>query len=143
MTHRDFGIDKLSRAEAEFINSKIIEFNASRVPFTQDEPFVNVAFALRGKDQDLIGGIQAQMYCWRCLYIDVLWVSESHQRRGYGAALLQRVEDEARQMGCSLAHLDTFDFQAKDFYLRQGYEVFGLLEDCPPRHKRFFLKKRL
>ncbi|PPE03578.1 hypothetical protein HCUR_00960 [Holospora curviuscula] len=26
----------------------------------------------------------------------------------------------------------TFDFQVKDFYLKQGYEIFGVLEDCPP-----------
>ena len=46
-------------------------------------------------------------------------------------------------MGCTLSHLDTFDFQAKDFYLTKGYEIFGELENCPPGHKRIFLKKYL
>ncbi|GIO85145.1 hypothetical protein J25TS5_20770 [Paenibacillus faecis] len=35
--------------------------------------------------------------------------------------------------GAKLIHLDTHDFQAPDFYLKQGYEVFGLLEDIPLR----------
>jgi hypothetical protein len=38
-------------------------------------------------------------------------------------------------------HLDTFDFQAKDFYVKHGYEVFGVLEDCPEGHVRYFMKK--
>jgi hypothetical protein len=41
------------------------------------------------------------------------------------------------------AHLDTFDFQAEAFYLKGGYEMFGILDDCPPGHKRFFLRKTL
>ena len=28
--------------------------------------------------------------------------------------------------------LDTFDWQAESFYLRQGYTVYGRLPDCPP-----------
>ena len=60
-----------------------------------------------------------------------------------GSLLLERVEKEAQAMGVSLSHLDTFDFQAKDFYLKHGYEIFGVLENCPPGHNRFYLKKSL
>ena len=41
-------------------------------------------------------------------------------------------EEEAKAMGATLVHLDTFDWQAKDFYLKHGYEIFGVLDDCPP-----------
>jgi hypothetical protein len=44
--------------------------------------------------------------------------------------------------GCHSARLDTFSFQAPEFYRRMGYEVFGVL-DYPPDHKRIFLKKQL
>ena len=46
-----------------------------------------------------------------------------------------------REKGCHLIHLDTFDFQAKDFYIKHGYEVFGVLDECPKKHKRYYLKK--
>jgi GNAT superfamily N-acetyltransferase len=75
------------------------------------------------------------------LCIEVLWVTEKYRGKGLGSQLLQAVENEARRMGCGLAHLDTFDFQAKLFYLKHGYEIFGELNDCPPGHKRFFFKK--
>jgi hypothetical protein len=39
--------------------------------------------------------------------------------------------------------LDTFDFQVKAFYEKLGYELFGILDDCPPGHRRYFLKKAL
>ena len=48
-----------------------------------------------------------------------------------------------KKLGATLAHLDTFDFQAKDFYLKHGYEVFGILDDCPKGHKRYYMKKVL
>ncbi len=52
-----------------------------------------------------------------------------------GAILLNKIETEAKAKGCYLIHLDTFDFQAKDFYLKNGYEIFGVIENCPPNHK--------
>ena len=60
---------------------------------------------------------------------------------GYGSILLKEVEKIAKEKGCYLIHLDTFDFQAKDFYVKHGYEVFGVLDNCPPGHKRYFMKK--
>jgi hypothetical protein len=41
------------------------------------------------------------------------------------------------------AYLDTFSFQAPDFYKKLGYEVFGELQDFPHGHQRYFMKKRL
>ena len=61
------------------------------------------------------------------------------RRQGLGAELLRRAEDEARARGCVGAHLDTFSFQARGFYEKQGYALFGTIPDCPPGHARFFL----
>jgi len=46
-------------------------------------------------------------------------------------------------MGATLAHLDTFDFQAKDFYIKNSYKIFGVLENCPAGHKRYYFSKSL
>jgi len=47
----------------------------------------------------------------------------------------------AMRRGCSGAWLDAFSFQARGFYEKLGYAVFGSIEDYPPGHSRFFLKK--
>ena len=81
------------------------------------------------------------MYCWGCVYIDTLWVDEKYRNKNIGTQLLISVENEARIKDAHLIHLDTFDFQAKEFYLKVGYDVFGKLEDCPLNHIRYFMKK--
>lgn len=75
------------------------------------------------------------------LMADVLWIDEKYRHLGYGSKLIKKVENDAIEQGYHLAHLDTFDFQAKEFYLKQGYDVFGELENCPEGHKRFYLRK--
>jgi len=57
--------------------------------------------------------------------------------------LLQHVEALAKGSGCYLSQLDTFDFQAQDFYLKHDYIVFGVLENAPKGHRRFYMKKDL
>jgi ribosomal protein S18 acetylase RimI-like enzyme len=76
------------------------------------------------------------------LFVDNLWVHAAFRRRGIGHQLLLAAERRALAAGCHSAGLDTWSFQAPDFYRRLGYEVFGTL-DYPPDHQRLFLKKCL
>jgi len=77
------------------------------------------------------------------LHVDMLFVPQSLRRTGLGSRLMQQAEDEAVRRGCHGSYLDTFDFQARGFYERIGYSVFGQIDDMPPGHARFFLRKSL
>lgn len=59
------------------------------------------------------------------------------------AGLLAQAEQQALAAGARGVLLDTFDWQAEGFYLRQGYTVFGRLDDYPPGHQRIYLRKSL
>ena len=131
-----------TKEEAEFIDNKLGEFNRSQVPATQAQTGGLRNYIIKDRET-IIAGIASRIYRWGVLYIEVLFVDENHRHKGLGTTLLQKVEQEAKEMGASLAHLDTYDFQALDFYLKHGYEVFGVLDDCPKDHKRYYLKKRL
>ena len=109
---------------------------------TGDGKFQRLCFVLRAPDQEIVGGVMAEMY-WGWLHIDLLWVKEELRGRGYGHCLLTLAEQEARQRGAKNAYLDTFSFQALDFYEQHGYQVFGELPDFPPGHQRHFLTKQL
>ncbi|MBS0287494.1 MAG: GNAT family N-acetyltransferase [Proteobacteria bacterium] len=127
--------------EAEKIHEKIDAFNANQLSFNGN---VEVLKDYIFKDNDvIIAGIRSCFYLGECLSINVLFVDEKYRHNGLGTLLLNKVENEAKAMGAKLVHLDTFDFQAKDFYLKHGYEIFGVLEDCPKGHKRYYLKKIL
>jgi GNAT superfamily N-acetyltransferase len=80
---------------------------------------------------------------WNWLHVGLFWVAEALRGSGYGRRLLAAIEQVARERGCRYAHLDTFSYQARPFYETLGYEVFGQLDDYPPGHKRFFMKKVL
>lgn len=49
-------------------------------------------------------------------------------------------EEQRRRWGRPAA---TFSFQALDFYLGLGFEVFGEIKDHPEGGRRYFLSKRL
>lgn len=132
-----------SGKDMTFICDKLVEFNLKQVPKTQEKEFVNIIKKILDEDNNIIAGCYAKMYCWNVIYIDILWVDERYRKHGLGSKLLEEIEKIAKEQNCSLIHLDTFDFQAKDFYLRQGYEVFGVLEDCPQNHCRYYLKKKV
>ena len=128
--------------EIKILDEYLFSFNNSKVPFTQSPKLVLQNYAIKEKGK-IIAGIKAVTYCWGILYIEMLFVNEEYRGQNFGSQLLNKVESEAKAIGSSLSHLDTFDFQAKDFYIKAGYEVFGILEDCPPGHKRYYLKKKL
>lgn len=127
--------------ESELIVDKIVEYNLSKVPIIQESSFIWINRVIADTYGDIIAGINSKMYCWNCLYIDVLWVKEEHRKKGLGSKILNEIEKVAKDKGCYLIHLDTFDFQAKDFYLKHGYDIFGILDECPQKHKRYFMKK--
>lgn len=126
--------------EAEILNERIDIFNSKQLSFQgKVEDLRN--YVIKDKE-NIIAGIRICLYLNECMFISVLFVDERYRGKGLGTWLLTHVEEKAKSLGIKLAHLDTFDF-SKDFYLTQGYEVFGVLDDCPKGHKRYYLKKCL
>ncbi|MGD8850740.1 MAG: GNAT family N-acetyltransferase [Anaerolineales bacterium] len=107
-----------------------------------DNHFRRLCFVLQGSDNEILGGVIAETY-WEWLYIDLLWVETELRGRGYGHQLLDIVENEAQKFGAKNVYLDTFSFQAPGFYEQHGYQVFGELQDFPPGHTRYFMRKEL
>ena len=107
-----------------------------------DNNFQRFCYVLKDSDEEVVGGVLGEVY-WDWLYIDLLWVKDELRGRGHGHRLLTRAEDEAREQGAKNAYLDTFSFQAPDFYKDHGYQVFGELQDFPPGYQRYFYTKQL
>jgi GNAT superfamily N-acetyltransferase len=97
---------------------------------------------LRDDNGAIVGGAMCETR-WQWLYVDRLWISDSFRGGGFGSAVLKAAEDEARRRGCTKAYLDTLSFQARPFYEKLGWSVFGTQEDYPPGLTRYFLQKDL
>ncbi len=119
----------------------LVEFNHSRIGKPETYRPLAILLSEPGSDEIMGGlhGVTAFSYLW----IDLLFVPESMRGTGIGRKLMAEAEGEAVRRGCHAAALDTFSFQARGFYERLGYSVFGTLDDCPPGHRRFYLTKRL
>lgn len=100
-----------------------------------------LTLALR-QDGAFIGGLTGQTFMgW--LSVDGLWVASAYRRLGHATALLARAEAEARARGATDCVLDTFSFQAPDFYRKLGYREFARLDGFPAGHCRHYLTKSL
>ena len=131
--------DKPEQSAWGIIGRGISDYNRQQAG---DDKAQRLCFVLYAPDQEIVGGVVGATY-WGWLYIDLLWVKDELRGRGYGHRLLTHAEEEARQRGAKHAYLDTFSFQAPDFYRQHGYQVFGELADFPPGHQRYFLTKQL
>lgn len=91
---------------------------------------------------ELSGGLSAVIF-GNWLHVDVLWVDAAERGKGLGSKILAAAEQEAIQRECTGSTLDTYSFQALDFYLKHGYSQFGQLEGYAGRYTRHYLQKRL
>jgi GNAT superfamily N-acetyltransferase len=101
-----------------------------------------VTFFLKADSGEIQGGLLGHIWGgW--LEIHLVWIAHPLRGQNHGSALLAEAEKLAIARGCHSAYLDTFSFQAPEFYQKQGYQVYGVLEDCPTGHRRLYLRKSL
>lgn len=101
-----------------------------------------VAIVIRDDAGAIIGGLWGRTgYRW--LFVEYLALPPEARGQGQGRALMAATEAEARRLDCIGVWLDTYSFQARGFYEKLGYHVFGQIDDYPPGAARFFLSKRL
>lgn len=105
-----------------------------------DYTYAKLAVLARGADGELLGGAEGDLL-WDWLHIQTLWVRPELQGHGVGSALLARLEAAAEARGVARFHLETTSFQARAFYERHGYAVFGVLEGKPAGHTWYYMKK--
>jgi GNAT superfamily N-acetyltransferase len=121
------------------VRNGLMAFNESQAGPAQVDRF---AVYLRDADDTIQGGLVG-FFAWQWMSVDWLWVSDSLRGQGHGSALLREAESLARSVGCVGAKLDTYEFQAKPFYQKHGYSVFGVLEGYPANTRTYYLQKSL
>ena len=125
--------------DLEFMEQRIIAYNY-RAAAADDGR--GLACFVRDDQGHMLAGITG--YTWAGMAeIEFLWVDERLRGQGIGARLLAAVEAEARLRGCERIIVSTYSFQAPQFYQSQGYAVMGQINDCPPGHINYWLKKEL
>src|SRR5262249_43552925 len=128
-----------SEETLDLIRASMRRHTESCVPW---ETYDDLAILARDDDGSLIGAALGETgRGW--LHVSVCWVDERSRGRDIGTKLMHAMEAEAIRRGCHSAYLNTFSYQARPFYEKLGYEVFGTLQDYPMGCQRFFMRKRL
>lgn len=95
------------------------------------------------ESDEILGGLSAYTF-GSYLSIALFWVSEGLRGQGVGKALLASTELEAMKRGCTASLVDTFDFQAEGFYVKQGYTPYARLSGgFDNRSTRIYFFKQL
>jgi GNAT superfamily N-acetyltransferase len=131
--------DRVAPEDVAFIEERINEFNFDATGYRDGR---ELACILREDGGEIVAGLTGYTWGGYCR-VSFLWVAEPYRRAGLGRALLHAAEDEARERGCALVHLDTHDFQAPRFYERLGYEAIGRCDDVPAGYGQTWYRKRL
>ena len=138
----NFSIEECSNSDYMQLSRGITNFNLQHLPANADKHLMSLGYVARVKGK-LVGGVVGKLLLGQNLSIDILWVIDEFRHKGVGSRLLSTLEENAKRYGSSLAVVDTFDFQALDFYKKQGYTVFGELKDSPYKgNVRYYLFKQ-
>jgi GNAT superfamily N-acetyltransferase len=87
------------------IIKRLIAFNACAVGKAKYKSFT---VTLR-QGKEIVGGLTGSTWMgW--LFIDLLWIADKYRGKGYGKALMDKAEAEARKRGAMNVFLNTFDF---------------------------------
>ncbi|WP_420233492.1 GNAT family N-acetyltransferase [Pseudomonas sp. ABY48] len=139
MTLRIERTDTPTEQERQAILAPLRAYNTAKTGGSAPEL---VAWLVRDEQDEIVGGLYGRVF-FRWLYIELLVVPEQARGQGTGSTLMQMAEELAREKNCVGIWLDTFDFQAPEFYRRHGFTEVGQIGDYPPGHQRFFFQKRL
>jgi GNAT superfamily N-acetyltransferase len=133
-------LDAADPTDVDFIFDGLRQYNEQFHPIDHRSLYVFI----RDEAGVLVGGLLGDTY-WGWLSINIVWIEERYRGQGYGQRLLAVAEEEARRRGCVHVHLDTLSFQARPFYEKLGYRVYGTLEDFPAggEHERYYMTKDL
>lgn len=129
----------LSPETLGLIQSGMRRHTESCVPWDE---YTDLIILARADEGEVIGAALGETgRGW--LHLSIVWVDERFRGRQLGGQLVRAAESEALRRGCGAVYLNTFSYQAKPFYEKLGYAVFGTLEDYPQGHQLFFMSKRL
>jgi GNAT superfamily N-acetyltransferase len=72
-----------------------------------------------------------------------IWLPESERKHGLGSALLREFEAAALARHCRFAYLETWTFQAREFYEKSGYKVVLEISGFADSLSKFTMTKQL
>jgi ribosomal protein S18 acetylase RimI-like enzyme len=90
----------------------------------------------------IVGGIAGKIEVFDYLHINLIYVEEEYRGKDIGTRLVKKMEEYAKQNNLNAITLSTLSTQAKCFYVKLGYEIYGQFTDKKTNITRYnFIKQ--
>lgn len=125
--------------KAQEIGNLIRAYNRSKREEAESKP---LNLYVEDEKGNLMAGLVAETF-GNWLEIEYLFVKEELRGQGIGSKLLEQAENEAKKRNCQFAFVNTYQFQAPDFYKSHGYKEVFTLQNYPYTGQRYYYQKDL
>lgn len=131
--------DKIKKQDEETIFRGLLEYNLARI---EDKNPKDLGVYMEDEKGKILAGLIGNTH-GNWMTVKYLWVDEKLRGQNIGSQILKKAEETAKERGCKYAFLDTFSFQAPEFYKKYGYKEQFVLEEYPVEGKRYYFTKNL
>lgn len=126
--------------DLDFIRDGIRAYNRMHLP---DGDVNAIGCFARNDEGKVIGGLTGEMFN-NTVFVEYLWVDTEARISGLGSKLIALLEEQVKPRGVTHLYLDTYSFQALDFYLKLGFEKVGQYSGYPAAGiDKHFLQKQI
>lgn len=129
----------------DHLKHKIRAFNNEYSPYhkaSREPGYVQPILITKKENGKLIGGLSARYY-WDMIYLDEFYIDATYRKSGLGSDMLKTLIGIGQDKMAKYICLETFSFQARQFYEKFGFEVIGEIKDYPPGESMFTMRKNL
>jgi GNAT superfamily N-acetyltransferase len=131
--------DEIKKHDEETIFRGLLEYNLARI---DDKNPKDLGVYVEDEKGNILAGLIGNTH-GNWMTVKYLWVNEKLRGQNIGSQILKKAEETAKERGCKYAFLDTFSFQAPEFYKKYGYKEKFVLEEYPVEGKRYYFTKNL
>ncbi len=131
--------DTLPANDARVVDDGLGDANLAAAPLHEVRALGCFAHDDAGR---VIGGAVGRSW-GECCELQQLWVQPERRGGGLGTALVRAFEARAVARGCRLFYLETFSFQAPEFYQRLGYETVHAGTQFPHGIVKHLMQRRV
>lgn len=134
--------DTIDQKSYDIISELLFEYNLSKTIDLQNESNKPIEIIIRDENNKIIGGLYGRSI-WGTLEINKCVVIPENRKEGIGRKLIIEAEKEAKKRCCRFISLNTFSFQAPEFYEKLGFEKIGTETDFPQGFEKYYYRKKI
>ena len=131
--------ENITEQDKDAIFEQLLNYNLSHI---EDKSPKDIGIYLEDDNGNKVAGLLGDTH-GNWLEIEYLWVNDDLRGQNIGTELMHKAESIAKSRGCKYAFLNTFSFQAPDFYKKLGYKEEFVLNEYPRTGKRHYYTKQL